>query len=87
MAADYGYAQLEAWLQEHHARCVGQGEVGRQHHDLYIVNGRLLIVALQRDPHGQIQGWEIYIPASAETRIDAALTAAEIACDLPSHKG
>jgi hypothetical protein len=54
-------------------------ELGNRHHDLYAVNGRFLIIAV--DPDG---GWEIYIPATADNSITASLKAAELACGIQS---
>lgn len=86
------YPELDAWLAQHHAIRIGQGPVGDQHHDLYIVNQRLLIVALYND-----NGLDIFIPASSQIRADfpddpagwltAALKAAELACGINSRKG
>ena len=82
MAEDYGYPQLETWLEKHHARLLAEGDVGNQHHQLYVLNGHLLILALQRNARGQMQGWEIYIPASADISTHNTLKAAEIACGI-----
>jgi len=72
---------LEEWLHKHHARCLAGGEVGRQYHALYIVNGRLLIVT--REPDNT--GWDIFIPASSQNNISATLKAVEVACGLQSE--
>ena len=54
------YPELNAWLEKHHAKCIGSGQVWEQRHDLYIFKGRLLIVAM--DVNGQ--GFDMFIPAT-----------------------
>jgi hypothetical protein len=74
------YPELEAWLEQRHAWRVGEGQVGEQHHDLYAVNGRLLIVALYSDD----QGFDIFIPIPHKNSMTDALKAAEIAFGIQS---
>lgn len=73
--------ELQAWLQKYHAKRIGDGVVGDQHHHLYAVNGHLLIVALYTDG-----GWDIFIPASlARAPFSADFNAIELACRIQSE--
>jgi len=74
------YPELNEWLRQHRARHIGEGRVWEQHHDLYVVNERLIIIATYSENGGQ--GCEIYVPVQSANGIADALKSVEVACGI-----
>ena len=69
-------AALTQFLANIAARCMWQQHVpmvGRV--DCYASNGRVFIVQRFIDRNGTVTGWDVYIPANTDGRIDVTLDA------------